>query len=305
MRTLFIVNPAAGHGRAGARWEKARTLAQRIYPDLELARTEKPGHGRELARAATAAGAELIVAVGGDGTVGEVIDGYLAVSESVRRNTILTTFPAGSGCDFANHMGIPREPEAWAKFFVEGKRKRIDAGRATFRGPDGAVRSRHFLNVAALGLPGEVAMTVAKRGKVLGGTLTYLVEGVLSVMTARAKRIRLTIDGVEEAPAAYHLLAVANTSTFGGGMKLAPDADAEDGLLDLLTIANMTRAELMTLLPRAYSGGHVGREGVVLRRARRIEIQADEALPLNIDGDADGTSPVVFEVLPKALAFRL
>lgn len=272
---------------------------------MEFARTDAPGHARELARAAVGAGVELVVAVGGDGTLGEVIDGYLAVPEAARRNACVATFPTGSGCDFANHMGVPSEPEAWAGFFAKGQPRRIDAGRATFHGPDGAPRSRHFLNVAALGLPGDVAVVVAQRGKFLGGTLTYLIEGVLAVMTAKAKRMRFTIDGVEEAPASYHLVAVANTSTFGGGMKLAPRADAEDGLLDILTISDMSRAELLTLLPRSYSGGHIGRGGVVLRRARRIEIHTDEALPLNIDGDADGAAPVVFEVLPKAIAFRL
>ncbi len=305
MRTLFIVNPAAGHGRAEARWQRASALAKGIFPDLEFAHTDRPGHGRELARQATADGVELVVAVGGDGTVGEVVDGYLAVPELARHNTVLGTFPAGSGCDFANHMGVPREPQAWAKAFAEGKRRRIDAARATFRAADGAPRSRHFLNVAALGLPGEVAVAVQRRGKALGGTLTYLLEGALSVMTARARIMRLTIDGVAEPATAYHLIAAANTSTFGGGMKLAPGADAEDGLLDLLTIADMSRPQLMGLLPRAYSGGHVGRPGVVLRRARRIEIHADEPLPLNIDGDADGQAPAVFEVLPKAIAFRL
>lgn len=305
MRTVFIVNPAAGHGRAGGRWEKARELAKGIFPDLELVRTERPGHARELAREAVTAGVDLVVAVGGDGTMGEVVDGYLAVPAHVRHSSVLSTFPAGSGCDFARHMGVPREPEAWAKSFAEGKRRRLDAGRATFRGPDGAPRSRHFLNVAALGLPGEVAVAVDKRGKVLGGTLTYLLEGVLSVMTARARRMRFTIDGVEEASAAYHLVAAANTSSFGGGMRLAPEADAEDGLLDLLTIADMPRLQLMGLLPHAYSGGHLGRPGVALRRAKRIEIHPDESLPLNIDGDAEGSSPVVFEVLPKAIAFRV
>ena len=305
MRTLFIVNPAAGHGRAGGRWDKARELAKGIFPGLELVRTEKPGHGRELARQATADGVGLIVAVGGDGTVGEVVDGFLAVPSQVRHDTVLATFPAGSGCDFANHMGVPREPEAWAKFIAEGKRRRLDAGRATFRAADGAPRSRHFLNVAALGLAGEVALSVAARGKFLGGTLTYLVEGAMSVLTAKAKSMRLTVDGVAEPAARYHLVAAANTSTFGGGMRLAPQADAEDGLLDLLTIADMPRPKLLTLLPKAYSGGHVGLPGVVLRRARRVEIHSDEPLPLNIDGDADGSSPVVFEVLPKAIPFPL
>ena len=305
MRTLFIVNPAAGHGRAGARWAKAHELAKRIYPGLELARTDRPGHGRELSRAACESGVELIVAVGGDGTVGEIVDGYLSVPDAARRNSVIATFPAGSGCDFANHMGIPREPEAWAKAFEAGQRTRLDAGRATFRGADGAPRSRHFLNVAALGIPGDVAVTVARRGKFLGGTLTYLVEGALAVMTARARSVRLVVDGVAEPAARYHLVAAANTSTFGGGMKLAPGADAQDGLLDLITIADMSRARLMTLLPKAYSGGHVGLPGVALRRAKRIEIHCDAPMPLNLDGDADGAAPVVLEAMPKAIAFRL
>lgn len=305
MRTVFIVNPAAGHGRSGGRWAAAGKLARDLYPDMELAYTDKPGHGRELARQAVADGVELVVAVGGDGTVGEVVDGYLAVLAHARHNSVLATFPAGSGCDFANHMGVPREPEAWAKAFAAGKRRLLDAGRATFRDAAGAPRSRHFLNVAALGIPGDVAVTVARRGKFLGGTLTYLVEGALAILTAKARRVRLVVDGVEEPAAKYHLVAAANTSTFGGGMKLAPDADASDGLLDLLTIADIPRARLMTLLPKAYSGGHRGLPGVVLRRAARIELHADEPMPLNIDGDSDGTAPVVFEVLPKAIPFLL
>ncbi|MDP3543374.1 MAG: diacylglycerol kinase family lipid kinase [Elusimicrobiota bacterium] len=305
MRTLFIVNPAAGHGRAGGRWEKARALAKNLYPDMELVRTEKPGHGRELAREAVSDGVDLVVAVGGDGTLGEVVDGYLAVPEAARRGTTLSTYPAGSGCDFSGHMGVPREPEAWAEFLAAGTRRRLDAGRATFRAADGAPRSRHFLNVAALGLPGEVALAVDRHGKFLGGTMTYLVEGVLAVLAAKARPMRLTVDGATEPEARYHLVAAANTSTFGGGMRLAPGADAEDGLLDLLTIADMTRPELLSLLPRAYAGAHAGRPGVVLRRARRIEIHSEESLPLNIDGDADGLAPVVFEALPKAIAFRL
>jgi len=305
MRTLFIVNPAAGHGRAGGRWGRAHELVKNVYPDLELARTDGPGHGRELSRAAVESGVDLIVAVGGDGTVGEVIDGYLAVPEAGRFNSTIATFPAGSGCDFASHMRIPRDPEAWAEAFAKGTRRKLDAGRATFRGADGAPRSRHFLNVAALGLPGEVAISVARRGKILGGTLTYMLEGALAVMSAKAKRMTLTIDGVEEKPAAYHMVAAANTSSFGGGMKLAPDADAADGMLDLLTIADMPRAALLALLPRAHSGGHLGRPGVALRRVRRLEIRSDERLPLNLDGDADGEGPAVFEILPNAIAFRI
>lgn len=279
-------------------------LAREICPDIDVVHTDKPGHGRELSRVAVAAGIDLVVAVGGDGTLGEVVDGYLAAPQNARSRSSLAIFPAGSGCDFAMHMGVPREPEAWARRFAAAEARRVDAGRATFRGADGAPRSRHFLNIAALGLPGDVAVAAAKRGKLLGGALTYFFEGTVAVLSAKAKRLALTVDGVVEAPAAYHLLAAANTSTFGGGMKVAPGADAEDGLLDLVTVSALSRAGLLALMPRVYSGGHVGRDGVTLRRARRIEVRCEEELPLNIDGDAEGFAPVVFEILPKAVSFR-
>jgi diacylglycerol kinase (ATP) len=276
-----------------------------LWPDLEVAVTNSPGHGRELARAAVLAGTEMVVAVGGDGTLGEVVDGYLAVPETARRRAMLATFPAGSGCDFARHMGVPREPEAWAAAMGAGKRTRLDAGLATFRTRDGAPRARHFLNVAALGLAGDVAVGVEKRGKPLGGTLTYLLEGLLAIAGARPRRMRLVVDGREEPTAEYQLVAAANTSTIGGGMKLAPGADAQDGLLEVLTVGALSRGALLRLMPLIYAGGHVGAPGVVLRRVRRLEIHSDEELPLNIDGDLDGMAPAVFEVQPKAIAFLL
>ncbi len=299
------MNPAAGHGRGAARWEKARALAAGLWPEHEIAVTERPGHGRALARAAILAGAEVVLAVGGDGTLGEAVDGYLSVPEPARRLAALATFPAGSGCDFARHAGVPREPAAWAAAMAAGRRRRLDAALATFRGRDGAPRSRHVLNVAALGLAGDVALGVERRGKALGGALTYLLEGLLAISGARPRRMKLVVDGREEAPAEYHLVAAANTSTIGGGMKIAPGADAEDGLLDLVTVGPLPRAALLRLMPAVYAGGHVGAPGIVLRRARRIEVYPDETLALNLDGDLDGATPAVFEALPRTLAFLL
>ncbi|MDX6769017.1 MAG: diacylglycerol kinase family lipid kinase [Elusimicrobiota bacterium] len=300
--TLFILNPAAGHGRAGGRWRDAYERVKGRAGAHRVVETERPGHGRELARAAFEDGARLVVAVGGDGTVGEVVDGLLAASAGARANAAMATFPAGSGCDFAGHARIPRDPAAWADAFASGTVKRLDAGRATFR-VGGVERVRHFLNMAAAGLPGDVALAVEKRGKPLGGTLTYLLEGALAATLSRARRMRLTLDGKPE-EGDFHLFTAANTSTFGGGMKVAPDADTADGLLDIVTIGAMSNASLLALLPKAHSGGHVGKPGVSIRRARRVELSGPERLPLNIDGDAEGEAPAVFEALPGVLPFR-
>ncbi len=302
MSTLFIVNPAAGHGRAGARWRTAYDLVAKGRSDHQVVETERPGHGRELARRALEDGVRLVVAVGGDGTVGEVVDGFLSASAQAREGAAVATFPAGSGCDFAGHAGIPREPEAWAAAFAAGTVKRLDAGRATFRA-GGEQRARHFLNMVAAGVPGDVAQAVERRGKPLGGTLTYLLEGALAAAVSTPRRMRLVLDGKEE-EGDFHLFTAANTSTFGGGMKVAPDADTADGLLDVVTIGAMSNLALLALLPKAHSGGHVGREGVVFRKARRVELHAPKPLALNVDGDVEGAAPAVFEALPGVLPFR-
>jgi YegS/Rv2252/BmrU family lipid kinase len=303
VRALFIVNPAAGHGRGGGRWESVRRRAAALWPEHEVRLTEGPGHGRELARAAILAGTELVIAVGGDGTLGEAVDGYLSAPESARGGAALATFPAGSGCDFARHAGIPRAPDAWAAAMAAGRPRRLDAALASFTGRDGKARARHFLNVAALGLAGDVALGVEKRGKALGGTLTYLLEGLRAVAGASPRRMTLVVDGAAEEPAEYHMVAAANTSATGGGMMIAPSADAEDGLLDLLTVGPLSRLSLLRLMPKVYAGAHVGAPGVVLRRARRVEISADEPLALNLDGDLEGFSPAAFEALPGAVSF--
>lgn len=284
---IFIVNPAAGHGRGGKRFRALRAL----LPEAEVLFTERSGHARELARAAAEGGAQAVVAVGGDGTVGEVADGLLAAPGC---GAALATFPAGSGCDFARHWLVPSEPGAWLESFRAAKPRRIDAARASWAGG-----TRHFLNVAALGLAGDAAEAVARRGKPLGGALSYLVEGLLAIVAARARPMRITTDGAV-LEGRFHLVAAANTSSFGGGMLLAPDADAGDGLLDLLTIGDLSRLELMGLLARSRNGSHLGRPGVRLIRAKRIEVEAQDAT-LNLDGDAEGRAPAVFEVLPGIL----
>jgi diacylglycerol kinase (ATP) len=300
-QTFFIVNPAAGHGRAGRRWKAAYEAAARLHPSHRVIETERSGHGRELARRAVEDGARLLVAVGGDGTLGEVVDGFLSAAEDARQGAAVATFPCGSVCDFAGHMRIPRDPRAWAESFAKGSVRRLDAILAAFQA-DGATRTRRLLNMAAAGLPGDVAAAVAKRGKPLGGTLTYLLEGALAAATASPRPMRLTVDGKAE-EGAYHLFTVANTSTFGGGMKVAPGADAADGLLEVVTIGALSRAALLALMPRAHSGAHAGRPGVSIRQARTVELTTDEPLPLNLDGDLEGTTPARFEVLPGILPF--
>jgi diacylglycerol kinase (ATP) len=299
--TLFIVNPAAGHGRAARRWARARARATTACPDAAVWTSTAPGEAASLARRGLEAGFTVLVAVGGDGTLGEVVDGVLAAPPALRAPAAVATWPAGSGCDFARAVGIRRDPAQLAALLARRAPRRLDAGCVTSGAAGDGPRRRHFVNMAAIGIATDVTLAVGRHGPRLGGTLSYLVQALAAIARARPRRLALTVDGVAEPPAAYHLVVVANTRMFGGGMAVAPDADPADGRLDLVTVGAVGRGALLGLLARAYSGAHVGQPGVAVRRVRRVEVTAAEPWPLTLDGDLDGTLPAVVEVLPGAL----
>lgn len=299
MRALAIVNPAAGHGRGKSRWDKASAGL-----GIESVLTTKPGEAASLARRALVDGYEAILAVGGDGTIGEVVDGYLSAPQPLRAKAALGTWPSGSGCDTARHFGLGGGAAALAALLRTPRVTRLDAGRVSFRA-DGRETARHFINVVTLGLGGEVARRVSKAGKRFGGKLTYLAHSIASVARAKPYRLALVVDGVAEAAALYHLLALANTSTTGGGMRIAPAADASDGRLDLVSVGDLSRPALLKRLPLVYAGLHLGQSGVHHRLVRRVEVRSEETVYLNVDGEAVGTLPAVFEILPGAVPFIL
>ncbi len=302
MKTLFIVNPAAGHGRGLRRWQAVEAQARRACPDLQVRLTEKLGDGAAQARQALADGFEALIAVGGDGTLGEVVDGWLSAPSRPLAGAV-GTWPVGSGCDLARHIGMKQSAASLLRILSGPVRRNLDAGLVTYRDPQGKAARRYFLNVAAFGLAGDVALRVAARGKRWGGTLTYLVESLAALTQAEAKPMDLIIDGVAQPRTRYHMVVLANTSTFGGGMRVAPKADAEDGRLDLLTVGDLSRGRLFQRFPSIYTGGHLGKPGIGWQLARKVEADSPVTVTLNIDGEAIGTLPAVFETLAGAVPF--
>ncbi|MDD2805119.1 MAG: diacylglycerol kinase family lipid kinase [Elusimicrobiales bacterium] len=296
----FIVNPAAGHGRAGKFWEGIKDRALRLAPGSGCAITEKPGQASELAEKAALGGAEKIIAVGGDGTFCEALEGVLAVPAE-RRRAALGAFPAGSGCDLARHLGCPRDGEGLLAMLARGTVRPIDAGRVHYTKEDGSPGVRHFINIAAFGLAGDVAHHIKEMGKPLGGTVSYAVSSLLSIAGARARELRLLADG-REISGRYHLGVLANTSSMGGGMLVAPGAKDDDGRMDLVLVADMSRLALARKFPLLYRGTHLDSPGVSLVSLRRLEADSDETVYLNIDGEAGGRLPASFEVLPRAVS---
>lgn len=302
-KTLFIVNPAAGAGRAGPMWGKRRALLHETLGGFEEALTERPGHAAELARASIEAGTRRIIAFGGDGTWHELVEGFMTAPEAARRGAALGCFPAGSGCDFARHMSYPSEPAALAEMISRGRTRMIDAVRAEITMEDGSPNVTHLTNMAAFGLGGDVALGIERAGKRAGGTLSYLLVTLALILRSRPREFEMTLDGEAVPERMLHTAILANTSTTGGGMRVAPEADAEDGAFELVTVGEMSRLDMIRKLHRLYKGTHIGERGIGLFKGALLKVRAADGkpAPLNIDGEALGGLPAEFRVLPKAL----
>ena len=304
----FIVNPKSGHHRAGRMWEKFHSQHPQIASH-QVHWTEHRGHAEEIARRLRRQGVTQMVAVGGDGLLNEVVNGLFEREDVGQRDAMATRprmllghFPAGSSCDFARQLGLSRDPATWGQLFTAGQRVPIDVGHALWGPPENPAGHRFFVTVAMAGIAGEIAATADRFGKPLGGLLSYLLVSLRHILTARSSRICLSIDGQEQEPRAYHLVALANTGTTGG-MQIAPRADPTDGWFDLLLVGDLSRWRLLTRFPRIYQGKLDGVSGVEQLRVRSLRATADTAQVLmNIDGEPLGELPVQIEMLPAALA---
>jgi len=260
-RALVVVNPAAGGGRTARAWRRLRDLVDATLP-AEHAETRGPGDGERLAREAAAAGAPLVVAVGGDGTLNEVVNGVRAVGGRMPVGAVLT----GRGRDACRNFGVPRDPAAAVRVLVDGHDRSFDLGRAEWA--DG--RRRWFTIAAGAGFDAAVArraQSVRARG-----TLPYLLTVIASVHLHRPMPAVLELDGVAAPAAPITAVVAANGRWFGGGMMIAPDADPADGAFDVVVLGALGRLELLRWLPTIYSGRHLRNPRVAVHRARRVAI---------------------------------
>ncbi|MEP6910678.1 MAG: diacylglycerol kinase family protein [Actinomycetota bacterium] len=297
--TVFLVNPAADNGATGKRWpEIARLAAERgLSGDTLL--SERPGHLVELAREAAADGARLLVAVGGDGTVNEVVNG-IAGLEGVE----LAILHRGTGGDFVRTFGIPHRLEEALAVARDGSTRLVDLGRATLRTWAGEETTTWFANVASAGMSGAVAKRVNETGKALGGKVSYAWSTFAVFARWRNAQIDVTVDDEKRSGAMYDVM-VANGRFLGGGMEMTPDADPGDGLFDVLLIGDISKRDLVLTLPKIYRGSHLPHPKAELLRGAKVTIEAPIALPVQLDGEQPGTTPATFEVVPGALRLRV
>jgi diacylglycerol kinase (ATP) len=289
-----IVNPAAGHGRSGRIWPEVSARMRELGLRFDAQTTSGPGEATAFAAEAQRAGYATVVALGGDGTVSEVVNGLFANGKPSARLGILSS---GTGSDFVRTLGIPRGVEG-VESLTAGVR-RIDVGLVRNES-DGT--SRYFVNAGDVGLGAEAADRVNRGSKALGGFMSFLVGAVTTIATYQCKEIEFSLDNEPSARQRIALIVVANGRCFAGGMRVAPHAELDDGLFDVAILAEGSKAALIgQVLPAVYSGKHIGHPLVRYLRATRVRIRPGPSTRLELDGEVVGSGAVEFQIVPDAL----
>jgi YegS/Rv2252/BmrU family lipid kinase len=240
----------------------------------------------------------LLVAVGGDGTVNEVVNGIGDAPVE------LAVVPNGTGWDFARTYGIPRRFDDAIAVALDGTPRSIDLGRAWYRGWDGSERESLFANIASAGMSGAIAQRANETTKAFGARLSYLWATLAVFARWRNSEVRVTVAD-ERRTGPMHDVIVANGRYLGGGMMICPEARPDDGLFDVLLIGDLTKADLMFTLPKTYRGSHLPHPKAELLRGSEVSVDAERPLPVEFDGEQPGTTPARFAVVPGALRLRV
>lgn len=254
--------------------------------------SEFPGH---LAEAAAEAQGALLVVVGGDGTVNEVANGVAGTDAEI------ALLSSGTGEDFGRTHGVPDRFEDAVRAVLEGETRTIDLGRVECEGSP----SRFFANVGSAGMSGAVARRANGMSKALGGRMTFFYALTREFLAWKNTEVTVELDGGVRRQGRLHDVIVANGNFHGGGMKLAPGAQQDDGLFDVVTIGDVDKLDFVTTAPKLYSGRYLSHPKVELLRSATVAIDAARRLPVEVDGEPIGTTPARFEVVPGALRLRV
>jgi len=281
---LVIVNPVAGGGRAGRAvdWLVARGAEVRI--------TTRPGEAEELA--AHSGDDRRVIAVGGDGTVQEVVNGLLASAAP----SVLGLVPVGTGNDLARSLGVPLELDAAWEAAAAGETRPIDVARAT----NGAGRVRWFASAGGIGFDAQVAAAMAQRRGWQASRAGYLLTTLAELRRFSNCEVKLTIDDATfEGPVLF--IAAANGAYYGGGMRIAPDACVDDGRLDVCVVGDISRLTALRQLPNLYRGTHVRHPAVTMHQGVRLRIEGVPETRIHLDGEPFGGLPLDVELHAAAL----
>ena len=298
---VVIANPRAGRGKVEAALPRVERVLRDAGLGYRIVRTDRAGHATEVARDALLGGERYLVAVGGDGTVHEVVNGMFTGGRPIAADAVLGVVKAGSGGDFVRSFGLPGDAAQAAKHLAGDRVRRIDVGQVTVT--SGAEQiTRYFANIAEAGLGGAVVTRAARLGRFLGGA-RYACGFWLTLPGFRPATVRLDADGQAFEWQAYNVV-VANCRFYGGGMQISPKSEPDDGALDVLIMTG-PKSDSFTTLPKVYRGAHLPHRNIAELRASRVRVETDQPFPVEADGEILGTTPATFGIIPDVIRLKV
>ncbi|GAC1578023.1 MAG: diacylglycerol kinase family lipid kinase [Candidatus Dormibacteria bacterium] len=299
MKTVFVVNPASGNGTTGKRWDEVSGRILGLGVEHEALMTHVPGDATRLAARAIEEGADTVVAVGGDGTINEVANGFFLDGVDPTA-AALAVLPMGTGGDFRRTVGIPEDFEGAIAVLKSRHLRLVDVGRIEMIGLDGAPLVRHFVNIADAGIGGVVVERVNRSNKRLGGRISFQYAAMSTLLTYRPQQVVVeSREGRFEGPAQN--VVVANGQYFGGSMHVAPRAVPDDGVFDIVVFGNIARFEALRSINDIYSAKHLQNPKVTTWQSTEVKVSSNERVLVDVDGEMSGVLPAVFRVVPGAL----
>lgn len=305
-KTLCVVNPASANGRTKKTWLNLANYLQQQGLEFDVKFTNKPKDATHITREALHKDYQRIVAVGGDGTLNEVVNGfYNGNCEKIKDDAFLSFIPMGTGGDFARMFDISSNPQRAYDILAQGQEREIDIVKGTFTGWNGDQESRYYINVADVGLGSETVYHVNRNSKVLRGFLSFLISGLYSVFTYENKFLTVIVDDKEIYVGRSSMVVVSNGCYFGGGMKIAPHASINDGLLDIVVVKDLSKINLIKNLPGIYSGQHLNDPNIDFFNGKKVKIISNENIYVELDGETPGTGNLEFEIIPAEMKLIL
>ncbi len=328
LRTFVVANPRAGAGQVEREWAHIERLLRAQLPELDYAFTEGPNHATLLAREALKNGWEMVVAIGGDGTINEVTNGFFekvdaaeeferedghfvptasAGVEPINPDAVLGILPMGTGGDFRRTAGIMGTLSENVERLGGPDTRPCDVGQLVYVDHDGKPANRFFINIASAGFSGEVDKAVNNMWKGLGGGLSFRIASSVAWLAWKNRPLEVVVD--DEAPVRrdYFMVTVCNGKYFGGGMHVAPDAELDDGKFEVVFLEDLSKWGSATLMKHIYQGEHLSMSEVSRREARTVSVRALESAPvlLDVDGEQPGRLPALFIAHENALRLKV
>src|ERR1700761_796189 len=311
MSALVVVNPRSGGGRTGREWRKIERALNDAYPNMTAIMTRRRGEATALVRQALLEGCSEVVAVGGDGTINEAINGFFVESGPISPDAVFAFVTSGTGGDFRKTFGIAPGADAAIARLKSAKTRAVDVGRVSCLSRNGEPVVRYFINIASFGMSGLIVDSVnrARLAKLFGGSFAFQFHSLFGLLRYRDRAVRIRVDGAFDEITSISTVAVANGQYFGGGMKVAPVAKPDDGVFDVIVMGGTPKGRAVADMKLLYTGEHLNKPGVrALRGTRVVAVPVAETgghpVWIEVDGESAGRLPATFEILPRALNLR-